>query len=75
MTPSSLATGNDYIEGGKGDRHDLRRRRRLTRSIIGGLFGDSGDDTIEGGDGNDDVYGGAGKDVLLGGPGEDQLDG
>ena len=35
------------------------------------LFGEDGDDTLDGGAGNDILYGGAGADVLIGGTGVD----
>jgi hypothetical protein len=39
------------------------------------LFGDAGNDRLEGGNGNDTLSGGAEADVLLGGPGNDTLTG
>lgn len=65
---------NDYVDGGPGD-DKINGGDDSDQFIIGGLFGGSGDDTVQGGDGDDDVYGGTGKDVLVGGPGDDQLDG
>jgi Ca2+-binding RTX toxin-like protein len=39
------------------------------------IFGDSKDNTLDGGDGNDVLFGEAGNDTLLGGDGNDYLDG
>ena len=39
------------------------------------LFGEAGDDTLNGGDGNDKLFGGAGNDDLNGGAGTDELRG
>ena len=39
------------------------------------VFGNGGNDRLEGGNGNDALFGGAGNDVIIGGNGNDELDG
>jgi Ca2+-binding RTX toxin-like protein len=41
----------------------------------GGLFGEEGDDTINGNGGDDTIRGGAGDDIILGGTGNDDMAG
>ncbi|MEK7510184.1 MAG: calcium-binding protein [Patescibacteria group bacterium] len=74
--------GNDNIDGGGGD--DRPTDGVLGGCKDGGLFGQGGEDTIngglggndyiDGGPGNDpDLSGNTGRDVVLGGDGNDQL--
>jgi Ca2+-binding RTX toxin-like protein len=74
--------GNDYVDGGDGDDAidggaggDGDPNDSLCAGGIGGcyggLYGGSGDDTINGGDGNDIANGGDGNDHVNGGAGDD----
>ncbi len=46
-----------------------------TNEFLESLFGEGGNDTINGGAGNDEIRGGDGSDLLVGGLGADVLDG
>ena len=39
------------------------------------IYGNGGNDTLNGGNGNDQIYGGGGADILTGGAGSDNLNG
>ena len=54
------------VQGGNGN--DVLR---VLGAINAELFGENGDDTLEGGSGDDRLDGGNGSDVLIGGPGDD----
>jgi Ca2+-binding RTX toxin-like protein len=44
-------------------------------SVNSYIFGDIGNDTLQGGSGNDTLTGGAGKNVMFGGAGDDRING
>jgi Ca2+-binding RTX toxin-like protein len=58
ITCDSVTSGNDSVNGGRGD--DL-------------IWTFNGNDTIHGSDGNDQIHGGNGNDVLYGDAGSDRL--
>ena len=49
------------------------QRRESFETGTDKLFGESGNDIINGGTGNDKIYGGSGKDILTGGEGKDKF--
>ncbi|MCB1064158.1 MAG: LEPR-XLL domain-containing protein, partial [Verrucomicrobiae bacterium] len=59
-TPTGEGTERDEISGGLGNDQ---------------IFGQGGDDLLEGDDGNDAIFGGAGHDEILGGNGIDEIHG
>jgi Ca2+-binding RTX toxin-like protein len=67
-------SGNDRLYGGDGD--DTTVAIEVGHNFFdttGGLFGEAGNDYIDGGIGNDHLDGGADSDILLGGEGNDTL--
>jgi len=68
-SPTSVAMGDDRINGGDDD--DLLLGQGGDDLISGG----SGSDLIDGGSGNDLLYGGTGNDSVRGGDGNDRLQG
>lgn len=82
--------GNDFMEGnqegdkllgGKGNdrsrQGDLRQRRgpsECFRGFCSQLYGDGGNDTLNGGRGKDFMEGEEGRDIHIGGPGADVID-
>ncbi len=64
---ASAVTTTGYIYGGNGN-------DTLSQGTLGGgLYGEVGDDTLNGGGGNDYLVGGAGADSLYGGAGTDSF--
>ncbi len=62
--------GNDTVRGGGGNDTVISRSTGATRSVV---YGNGGDDSIEGGDGPDLLFGGAGDDIVTGGRGADEI--
>ena len=74
--------GDDNLDGGEGT--DTIHGDAGADYIYGGgitiddadtLYGDAGNDRIDGSDGNDRIYGGADNDILRGGNHNDEIDG
>ena len=63
-------TGKIFFYGGNGS-DKLTTSGSITRSVF--AFGDSGNDTLNGGGGNDVIVGGSGDDSILGNSGRDIL--
>ncbi|MCT0231094.1 hypothetical protein KQ306_09565 [Synechococcus sp. CS-1324] len=70
-------SGDDTLLGGDGFDNQLANILvgPGNSQIAGGLFGNGGNDYLDGGNGNDFLDGGTGNDVLVGGTGNDTLNG
>jgi Ca2+-binding RTX toxin-like protein len=68
--------GNDTIHGSYGNDYYERFAAQHVGYyyIAGGLYGDIGDDVIDGGGGRDKILGGLGADLIYGGDGDDADD-
>ncbi|MEY4754145.1 MAG: hypothetical protein RJA44_1820, partial [Pseudomonadota bacterium] len=63
-------SGNDVIRGGAGDDQSGKFHYKGTYYVYDqGIYGEAGNDTIDGGDGSDYISGGSGDDSVVGGSG------